>query len=54
MRSLVIEDEPQIAAYLGRLLGQLRATNSAIRSLPPDCSRTYTTRRLDRTKVMTE
>jgi hypothetical protein len=24
MRSLVIEDEPQIGAYLGRLLGQLR------------------------------
>jgi len=23
MRSLVIEDEPQIGAYLGRLLGQL-------------------------------
>jgi len=24
MRSLVIEDEPQIGAYLGRLIGQLR------------------------------
>ena len=24
MRSLVIEDEPQIGAYLGRLLGPLR------------------------------
>jgi hypothetical protein len=39
----------------GKLLEKaIRATNSAIRSLPPDCSRTYTTRRLDRTKVMTE
>ncbi len=33
MRSLVIEDEPQIAAYLGRLLGQLRGIVDIVGSL---------------------
>src|SRR5258708_19609369 len=33
MRSLVIEDEPQIGAYLGRLLGQLRGIVDIVGSL---------------------
>src|SRR5260370_10914410 len=33
MRALVIEDEPQIAAYLGRLLGQLRGIVDIVGSL---------------------
>src|SRR5258707_11304000 len=33
MRSLVIEDEPQIGAYLGRLLGQFNGIVDIVRSL---------------------
>ena len=33
MRSLVIEDEPQIAAYLGRLLGQLHGIVDIVSSV---------------------
>ena len=33
MRSLVIEDEPQIGAYLGRLLGQFRGIVDIVGSL---------------------
>ena len=33
MRSLVIEDEPQIGAYLGRLLAQLRGIVDIVGSL---------------------
>ena len=33
MRSLVIEDEPQIGAYVGRLLGQLRGVVDIVGSL---------------------
>ena len=33
MRSLVIEDEPQIGAYVGRLLGQLRGIVDIVESL---------------------
>jgi DNA-binding NarL/FixJ family response regulator len=33
MRSLVIEDEPKIGAYLGRLLGQLRGIVDIVGSL---------------------
>ena len=33
MRSFVIEDEPQIGAYLGRLLGQLRGIVDIVGSL---------------------
>ena len=32
MRSLVIEDEPQIGAYVGRLLGQLRGIVDIVES----------------------
>src|SRR3979409_2770207 len=33
MRTLVIEDEPQIGAYLGRLLGQLRGIVDIVESV---------------------
>jgi two-component system, OmpR family, response regulator len=33
MRSLVIEDEPEIGAYLGRLLGQLRGIVDIVGSI---------------------
>ncbi len=33
MRSLVIEDEPQIGAYLGRLLGQLHGIVDIVASI---------------------
>ena len=33
MRSLVIEDEPQIGAYLGRLLGQLHGIVDIVASV---------------------
>jgi DNA-binding response OmpR family regulator len=33
MRSLVIEDEPQIGAYLGRLLGQLSGIVDIVETL---------------------